>query len=176
MVTRCRTLLLVGVLCALGALAYGSDPVVFPKLTADNLQKATMHLPDDFKGRKNLLIVTFEREQQKEADTWLPAVKQLQQDKAEFSYYELPVLPRRDILYRWWLNSAMRSAMPDQTSWTHTIPLYTDKESFREKLQIPTEQTISLLLVDKGGSVIWRTTGPMNDDKKKALMDALGVQ
>jgi hypothetical protein len=174
MVNRSRGLVLVGVLCAMAALAYGSDPVVFPKLTADNLQKATMHLPDDFKGKKNLLVVTFEREQQKEADSWLPVAKQLTQDKPDFSYYELPVLPRRDILYRWWLNSAMRSAMPDQAGWAHTVPLYTDKESFREKLQIPTEQTISLLLVDKEGTVLWRTTGPLNDDKKKALMDALG--
>jgi hypothetical protein len=168
--------MLVGALCAMAALAYASDPVVFPKLTSDNLQKSTMHLPDDFKGRKNLLIVTFEREQQKEADTWLPLAKQLLQDKPEFSYYELPVLPRRDILYRWWLNSAMRSAMPDQAAWPHTVPLYTDKESFREKLEISTEQTISLLLVDKTGAVLWRSSGPMNDDKKKALLDALAAQ
>ncbi len=162
----------------MAALAYGSDPVDFPKLTADNLQKATMHLPNDFKGRKNLLIVTFEREQQKEADTWLPVAKQLLQEKPEpdFSYYELPVLPRRDILYRWWLNSAMRSAMPDQDGWAHTVPLYTDKDSFKEKLQISTEQTISLLLVDKDGTILWRTTGPLNDGKKKALMDVLGIQ
>jgi hypothetical protein len=176
MVTRWRGIGLVGVLCVMAAMAHGSDPVVFPKLTSDNLQKATVHLPDDFKGRKNLLIVTFEREQQKEADTWLPLAKQLLQDKPDFSYYELPVLPRRDILYRWWLNSAMRSAMPDQAGWPHTVPLYTDKESFREKLEISTEQTISLLLVDKSGTVLWRSTGPLNDDKKKALMDALAAQ
>lgn len=146
----------------------------FPSVTADSLSKTQMHLPGDFAGSgANLVLVAFEREQQKDLDTWVPSATKLENSLPPFRFYELPILPRRDILYRWWLNTAMRSGMPDDSARARTVPLYVDKESFRNSLKIPTEKTMTALLLDKKGDVIWRAEGPWSEDKQKTLTTAL---
>lgn len=149
-------------------------PAHFPSVTADTLSKVTVHLPADFAGTNaNLVLVAFERDQQKDVDTWAPAATKLVKDQPGFRFYELPVLPRRDILYRWWLNTAMRSGVSDDAARARTIPLYIGKEDFRKSLQIPSEKTITALLLDKKGDVIWRSEGVWNEEKQKELLAAL---
>jgi len=41
----------------------------FPSVKASNLEKRDFNLPADFEGERNLLLVAFEREQQKDVDT-----------------------------------------------------------------------------------------------------------
>ncbi len=133
-----------------------------------------MHLPADFAGTNaNLVLVAFERDQQKDVDTWAAPETKLEKDQPGFRFYELPVLPRRDILYRWWLNTAMRSGVSDEAARARTVPLYVGKEDFRTSLQIPSEKTITALLLDKKGDVIWRSEGVWSDQKQKQLLAAL---
>ena len=47
----------------------------FPIVKASNLEKRELSLPADFEGERNLLLVAFEREQQKNVDTWLREMK-----------------------------------------------------------------------------------------------------
>ena len=48
----------------------------------------------------------------------------------------------------------------------------TDKDAYRQALQIPSEDTIVLLLIDRMGTIFWRTEGPF-DDAKAATLRAL---
>jgi hypothetical protein len=47
--------------------------------------------------------------------------------------------------------------------------LYVDKARFLRALQVSSEKEVVLLLTDKTGHVLWRTTGPVSDSKKAAL-------
>ena len=67
-------------LCALiFPLAFASQnneqnkPAVFPAITSYSLDKAKVNLPGDLAGEANLLLISFEPEQQKEIDTWMTA-------------------------------------------------------------------------------------------------------
>ncbi len=153
--------------------ATGPTAAQFPAVTADSLSKQTLHLPADFGGGDNLVLVAFERDQQRDVDTWTAPETALLKQRANFRFYELPVLPWRDIFYRWWLNTAMRSGTPDDAARKRTVPLYLDKERFRNQLQIETEKTISVLLLDKTGQVVWRTAGDWTEEKQRALVYAL---
>jgi len=146
----------------------------FPSVSGDNLSKATLHLPADFAGANgNLILIAFEREQQKDVDTWAVRAAVLEKSQPGFRFYDLPILPRRDIFYRWWLNTAMRSGVSEDAARARTIPLYVGKEDFRKSLQIPSERTITALLLNKQGDVVWRTEGPWSDDKQKQLLSSL---
>ena len=50
----------------------------FPNVKAANLEKRNFNLPADFEGERNLLLVAFEREQQKDVDTWLREMKRFE--------------------------------------------------------------------------------------------------
>jgi predicted alpha/beta-fold hydrolase len=50
------------------------------------------------------------------------------------------------------------------------VPLYVNKTQFLQSLQISSEQDVVLLLTDKGGHVLWRSAGAVNESKKAALI------
>src|SRR5882757_7621525 len=56
----------------------------FPAVSAYALNKSRMNLPADLAGQSNLLLLSFEREQQKEIDSWLPVAKDLQKTNPSF--------------------------------------------------------------------------------------------
>ncbi len=143
---------------------------VFPNISADALNKKHLNLPKDFGGHHNLLLLSFEREQEKEIETWSQLSKDLQKADASFRTYILPVFTRENVLYRWWENSSLRSDVNDPELLDVTVPLYVDKARFRKDLQIASEHQIVALLVDDTGKVIWRSEGPLTDEKKSGLL------
>ena len=148
---------------------------LFPGLTTYSLDKAKLNLPADFEGKVNLLLISFEPEQSKDIDTWMPTSQALQHMNFQFRYYRMPVSNQENVLSRWWDSSSLRSVETDPETWHWIIPLYTNKADFRRALNIPNEKEIVLLLVDKTGQVLWKTTGRMSDDKKASLMNAVSA-
>src|SRR5690349_15273455 len=71
-----------------------NDPCIrFPTVSGDNLPGQTFHLPDDFAGKSNLVIVPFDENQQVQAQTWLPVARDLALAHPDFAYYNVPVFP-----------------------------------------------------------------------------------
>ncbi len=167
-------LVLGAVLCTLGVRgiaqqpAEKSGPPVFPVVSAYALNKSHVNLPADFAGQLNLLLLSFEREQQKDVDTWLPLATDLQKVNPSVRSYMLPIFSRQNMLYRWWENSSLRSSTDSQ--WLDfTVPLYVDKPRFRRDLKIYSEDRIIVVLADRAGRIVWRTDGPLTDERKAAL-------
>ncbi len=144
----------------------------FPKLTASNLEKQALKLPEDFAGERNLLLIAFQREQQKNVDTWLQEMKRF--DWApDFRYYELPTIDKLNPVARWFINSGMRRGIPDRDARARTITLYLDKSSFRKVLNLPDEKQIYAVLIDRSGHVLWRAAGDFDEAKAASLEMAL---
>lgn len=151
-----------------------SDPVVaapegaFPRLTASNLEGETLQLPEGFAGNRNLLLIAFQRERQKNVDTWLHEMKRFQSFPG-FDYYELPAIDRANSFFRWFINNGMRRGIPDRSARSRTITLYLDKASFRKALSLPDEKRIYAILVDRSGKVLWRAEGDFDEAKASSL-------
>src|ERR1700759_3389007 len=153
--------------CALAAPQNQSPPAaVLPPVTAYALDRAKVTLPADFTAPLNLLILSFQRDQQPQVDGWMPA---LPPGALSVQTWLLPVSPRASGLYRWWQNASLRSSLPPSQPRRYTVPLYVDKARLLRALQVSSEQEVVLLLTDKAGHVLWRTTGPVSDSKKAAL-------
>jgi hypothetical protein len=67
----------------------------------------------------------------------------------------------------------MRGGIRDKEMRGRTITLYINKTEFNKALQIPTEDTIHLFLVDCDGNILWRDTGPYSKEKENAVMEAI---
>lgn len=148
--------------------------VRFPKVEASNLDKRQLHLPGDFEGDRNLLLVAFERHQQKDVDTWLREMKGFEELDPNFRYYELPTIERPNVLTRWFIDSGMRRGIPDRRARERTITLYLDKKLFCEALQIPDQKKIYEFLVNRNGEVLWRSDGLFDQTKSVSLRRAIG--
>jgi hypothetical protein len=166
-------------LCVLGlplvhALQAGEQrkPAIFPTISSYSLDKAKVTLPDGLTGEKNLLLISFEPEQQKQVDTWMPLAQALQHTNFNFRWYRVPVSERENFIFRWWENSSMRSEETDPETWPWIVPLYVNKAEFRNALQIQNEHDIVVLLVDRQGHVLWRASGLLTPADRVGLTAA----
>ena len=155
------------------ALAAATGLGNFPRVEANSLNKQRFLLPKDFGGQVNLVLISFAREQQHAVDSWLPAAKHAEQQHAELRYYELPTTAKENLLYRWWFNSALRSNNADPALNGRILTLYVSKGQFLHALQIPNEKHIAVLLVNRSGQVLWKTTGAYTADKAASMATAL---
>ena len=142
---------------------------MFPTVAGTNLDRVDMTFPRDFAGQVNVVFVPFQQWQQRQVDSWVPYVQQLESDNDAIRYYELPTVWEMSAMRRTFLNEGMRAGIPNQTSRERTITLYLDKPAFRERLAIPDESTMHLLLVTGNGEIIGRTEGDYSAEKSTVL-------
>ncbi len=142
---------------------------VLPPVTAYALDRVKVTLPADFATPLNILILSFQRDQQPAVDAWFGVLG----TTPGVQTWLLPITQRENMVYRWWLNASLRGSQAASQPRKYTVPLYVNKTEFLRSLQISSEQDIVLLLTDKAGRVLWRTVGPVNDSKKAALTSFL---
>jgi hypothetical protein len=147
----------------------------FPTVTGSNLQRRKLILPQDFQGEHNLVFIAFQQWQQNQVDTWIPFARRLEQSHPEVRYYELPTIQQRNALARTFINEGMRAGIPDRVARERTITLYLDKEAFRQSLQLPGEDDIYVLLLDRQGQVLWREEGAFTPEKGESLAAAVEI-
>jgi hypothetical protein len=146
----------------------------FPAVTGSNLQRKKLILPQDFQGELNLVLIAFQQWQQARVDTWILFAKQLEETHPTMRYYELPTIQRLYGLARTFINEGMRAGIPDPVARERTITLYLDKRAFQEALQLPGEDDIHVLLLDRQGRVLWRAEGAFTQENGESLAAAVG--
>lgn len=146
----------------------------FPTVKASNLEKRNFTLPGDFEGERNLLLVAFERGQQKDVDTWLREMKRFEEIDPGLRYYELPTIQKPNAFTRWFIDTGMRHGISDRKARERTITLYLEKGPFLDSLLITDQKKIYAFLVDRTGKVLWRSEGVFDETKGASLQSALG--
>ena len=154
-------------------LTISSEKVHFPIVSGFNLQRQELEFPRDFGGELNILFIPFLQKQQAVVDTWVPFVQEIEAGYPGVVYYELPTIDERSRLSRTFINEGMRAGIPNQTARERTVTLYLDTDAFRQALAIPGRDEVHILLVDREGTIHWRTTGQFDQTKGDGLIQAL---
>jgi hypothetical protein len=145
----------------------------FPQVTGSNLLRQKVTLPDDLQGDLNILLMALHQWQQAWVDSWIPFARQIEQSFPGVQFYELPVIYKMNFFSQTFLNEGMRAGIPNPTTRQKTITLYIDKKAFRQALDIPDEDTIWVLVLDRQGNVLWRIDGAYSQEKGDALFKAI---
>lgn len=145
----------------------------FPTVTGANLLRQSYTLPYELEGELNLLLVAFYAAQQPVVDTWLPLAEEIEQAQPEFRYYEVPVIQEMNPIAHTIIDEGMRTGIADPEARRRTITLYLDKRPFMQKLGLPDERNVYLLLVDRLGNILWRASGFYTPETGEELLDAL---
>ncbi len=141
----------------------------FPIIEASNLEGKKVLLPQDLEGTLNVVIIAFQRQQQSLVDTWIQFLEVLMNKTPNFSFYELPTIRSGIPFLRFIVDSGMRAGIPDKNARERTITIYTKKKKFRQRLDIPNEDTIYIFLIKKDGHILWRSEGEFTEQKANEL-------
>ena len=147
--------------------------MTFPTVSGSNLLREKLTLPQDFRGRLNLVFIPFEQWHQKEVDSWMALAKELEEQFDDLVYYELPTIQSRNSFSKMFINEGMRAGIPNPKTRERTITLYLDKADFRASLGMPDEEHIYVLVVDRQGKEFFRARGPYSREGEAALRQAL---
>lgn len=149
----------------------GAD--VFPELRARDLQGLDVQLPDAFVGERNLVAIAFRREHQSLVDGWASWFDAHSAPAAQLRFYEVPTIGRLWSPMRRFIDGGMAAAIKDPVILQRTFTIYGDVGLVTRPLDIADRSTITVLLVDAEGRVLWRTTGGCTDSAARGLQAAL---
>lgn len=144
--------------------------MIFPTVCGESLTGREFVVPYSLEGEYNLVMVSFEPAQQFLLRTWLPMLSQLADQHHSFRFYELPTLGNLTEDQRMFIDHGMRRTIADPDIREIVITLYLEKSTFCQALDIRTENTIHLFLIDHEGEVLWRCEGIATQYKKEDLL------
>jgi hypothetical protein len=173
---RLRRLLVAGslMLAGWGGEVHAQDArPLFPTIQGRNLELRELELPADFAGERNVVLVAFKQRQQREVNSWLPALGVMRREAGNVEVYEIPTLHRGWTPLRGWIDGGMRSGIPDRSTREATITVYINKTPFKSALGITSESQIHVLLLDGEGRVVHRELGSATPAGVARLRQAL---
>ena len=149
------------------------DGVHFPTVSGFNLNRQESTFPQDLSGELNILFVPFLQRQQLVVNTWIPFAQETEAAFPGVIYYELPTIDEMPTLSRMFVNEGMRAGIPDETARERTVTLYIDTRKFMDATDIPGKDEVHVLLVNRSGDILWRTTGRFDETKGEELLNAI---
>jgi len=147
--------------------------MIFPTVSGTALSGHPHTLPFSLRGEFNVVVLAFEVMQQMMAQPWFTALEDLQDLYPRLSFYEVPTLWPYSEEQRLIIDMGMRQAITDPFMEDRVIPLYVDKALFRQLLDLPSEDTIYVLLIDREGEIFWRADSELTSEKLESLIRTL---
>jgi hypothetical protein len=148
-------------------------PMIFPRVTARDLEGQTVEIPAGLSGTVNLVVLAFKRDHQYPIETWMPHFARLESDHPGFEVWEVPALSRSYRIWRGAIDGGMGAGVPDPHARRHTLTAYVDVRGLQRALKLPDLDEIHLFLLDQSGSVRWQGHGAYNEATLAALTAAL---
>ena len=146
---------------------------LFPLVTARDLEGRDLELPAAFTGKRNVVIVAFQRRHQVLVDSWVPWLEDRAGGDPDLHFYELPTIGRIWAPVRSFIDGGMAAAIRDPKVLKRTLTIYGDITRVTRPLGIASRSTIALLAVDASGQVHWRGTGAFDPTMADELAVAL---
>ncbi len=145
---------------------------LMPLVSAETLNERAVSLPADLPGEKTLVLMAFEREQQKQIDTWITGLQL--QDNTQIEWIETPVIEPKNALFRAFINRGMRSGIKATPMRERTITLFTDRAALLKSMGLNDgTNTIYAAVVDRKGNVLASVSGAFDDEKAKVIKAGL---
>jgi len=142
-----------------------ADCRIFPIVTGANLNDVALTLPEDFAGEFNLVVVTFEQDQQVAAADWYPFLNDLAQADDRLNLYNIAALPDLNPMIRSMITGGLNATVTDEIVRNVLILLFLeDQQAFLDALEISDTSQIILLLLDADGHVLWQGAGEYSDE------------
>lgn len=145
-----------------------SDPTRnFPAVEARSLDKKDYLLPSELGGELNLLAVAFDRNHQKDVDSWADDFAAA--EKRGLCSYEIPTISKRWRPARGFIDGGMAAAIGDREILARTLTIYDDVGRVQQSLGLPDRSEIAVIVCDRDGMVQWFHRGARTEEAAEEL-------
>lgn len=124
----------------------------FPSIIGENLERKIVNIPEDFKGKKTLLLIGYKQDAQFDIDRWLIG---LDMTNTEVDVYEIPTIqgmfPR---MFSTMINNGMRAGIP-KSLWKGVITVYQDGEKVQAYTGNENPNSARVVLLNEKGIVLY---------------------
>lgn len=141
----------------------------FPQIRARSLTGQQYQLPGDLEGVLNVTVIAFRMWHQELVDEWFRFLEPLVAAAPDVRAYELPVLSNTYWLARPMIDGGMSAGIPSLAVRQRTLTIYTDVGRFTRALAIGSTGTITTLLLDRPGKILWRGMGRFDQAQAAGL-------
>jgi len=149
--------------------------LLFPRLSARDLEGRDLDLPSAFSLPLTVALIAFDRHQQTLVDSWMPWLEQQMTSHEGLAVVELPTIARRWAPFRPVIDGGMAASIKIPAILQRTWTIYGDVRKVTKPLNITTRSTIALVLVERGGAVLWQGSGPLREDTASQLEAVLAT-
>ena len=148
----------------------------FPTVSGTDLHGETRTLPDYLSKPRTIVVVAFQRWQQSLCDEWYEYIEQYNQQNEHAAYFEIPTIAKMNSFSRWFIYNGMRGGIKDDFMRSQVITLHIDKESFKNALQIDSEETVYVYVMNEEGEILEQIKGKWSAEKWQQAIKALEVE
>lgn len=156
--------------CSLAAVP-GLAPI--PDVEARSLNKETVNLRDGLLGTNNLVLLSFERSQTPELDTWTEAIRTVCGERADVDSYVLLVMGDLSRPLRAVIETGIRGRIEDDAARDRFLLMYGDRDDFLAEMGIDDTSSILVVLLDAHGQPQWHARGARTDEAVAELTAVL---
>jgi len=147
-------------------------PLTFPSLSGKDLNGSAWSAPAGFPGERTLVLIGFDEPHQVLIDSWIQGMK-LDSSKSPIAWVEMPLIENPGMFMRWFIDTGMRGGIRDKATRARVWTAYTDRKAFLESCGITTTETITVLVVQRDGTILAAKTGSFTEAGAKHLLQAL---
>ena len=140
----------------------------FPVIKAETLSQKKVIFPDITEGKIALILIAFKRQTQGQVDSWLDPFIEEFGDNKQVTFYEIPMISNN---WKWmssWIDSGMRSGVPDYKH-DHVATYYGPLSEYFEYLNIQDKRLCYVFLLDEEGNIIWKNQDAATPDSYNEL-------
>lgn len=146
---------------------------LFPTIHGKNLNKEKVIIPDNFLDKNIIIIVAFQRWHQELVDKTIKILESNGLDQSH-DIIEIPIIQKTSWFRQVRLDTIMRLGITDYNIRKRTITVYLDKKDFRDKLDIPDEETIHWFLVEHySKNILLKGIGIISNEEIRKIMNKL---
>ena len=145
-----------------------------PEQATQSLSRAPVILPQGLPSDRTLALVTFNRNQRSQADSWIEGLN-LKNDSS-ISWVRIPVLNdpgtadgRSDAEKR------LLESYTEENERTRMLPMFMDKEAFARSTGLTSIEQSYAVVLNRQGDVLARVQGPFDAIKAQTLRETLGA-
>ncbi len=157
-------------LCGLAAIPGLSR---IPDVDARSLNRETVSLRDGLLGANNLVLLSFERSQTAELDTWTETIRTVREERADVDGYVLLVMGGLSRPLRAVIEAAMRGRIEADADRDRFLLMYGDRDVFLADMGIDDTSSVLMVLLDGDGQPRWHARGGRTDEAEADLAAAL---
>ena len=122
-----------------------------------------------------MVLIAFDQHQQSLVDSWTAWLEREQATNERLAVVELPTIARRWALFRPLIDGGMAASIKVPEILQRTWTIYGEVSNVTKPLNIDTRSTIALVLVERGGAVLWQGSGPFSEDVASQLKAVLAT-